>query len=271
MEYFISINGKEFLEFGAAELVRLIKNNDKNSIIKGAEVAIDSREDEQKEFGIDLASAMSANGWMIQLHADNIYGAGENTIIKTLQYYNLIAEKCGTKTKVTFHPAEMQSIRDSIHKTRAALDYINNIVEKKRLDLDILLENLNTYGGKPRCNIEQIFEILRGSIKNRITLDLGHYFFDYRINDIQLEKEFSKKIGNVHIHDIDGKRRDHQPFYYNNVKLEKIRDILNGIGYSGSIVAEISLCFLKGDSLETRLQEYISQVELIERKLDFLV
>jgi|GEM_PF-2494680 len=268
MDYYISINAKEFLEFGAADLVRFISNNDKNSIIKGAEIAIDCREDRQKEFSIELASAMSSNGRMIQLHADDIYGSGKNKIIEMLRYYNSIAEKCGNKIKVTIHPAEMQSIKDSINETRSALEYINNLVEKKRLDLEILLENLNTYAGKPRCNIGQILEILEGTMENGITLDLGHYVFDHGTSDIPIKNRLSKRIRNVHLHDIDDRGQDHQPFYFENVCLEKMRGILSSIGYNGSVVAEISLNFLKGNSFEARLREYISQIELISKKLD---
>ncbi|MDD4706439.1 MAG: TIM barrel protein, partial [Bacilli bacterium] len=200
-----------------------------------------------------------------QIHSVDLSNLNEDTIKKFLSYYNELSLVYGKKIKITIHPAEEINSIEIINKSIKILNYITEIIKENNYNFEILLENLNKLKYRISCSIHNVFYIYKKTNIDGITLDFGHYVSD-NLN------RFSKilninKIKNIHIHDINNNHIDHYPFYYHNVELDKIFEYLEKIKYHQNIVLECALEYLKGETLEDKIKEYINQIEYIKNRL----
>lgn len=260
MNLLFSLNGKVFLKYNENELINTIVKLDKNKVLKGAEIYIDMNKKEEQNYCEKLAELMKDNNMILQIHSADMNSLNNNTIKEYLEYYNKLSLVYGKTIKLTIHPAAENSLEYSINKTIEVFNYINKYVKDNNLNLEILIENLNKYENKMRCNISQIYEIIDKLNIDGITLDMGHYVYDYSNDYINLNNKYVNKIKNIHLHDING-AKDHFPFYYNNVKIKEAISYLKSIDYKENIVLEFGIEYLNGNTLEDKIDEYVKQAQ----------
>lgn len=268
MGVLLSLNNKVFSKYDSENLVENIIKLDIKNVVSGAEIYIDMTNEKEKKYGLDLTEKMKENKWIIQVHSVCMCDLKENKINEYLEYYNKIALIYGGNIKLTIHPAEEIKKEDSIKKTIEVISYISKYVKKNNLKLDILIENLNEYKGRLRCNIFEIYDIIN-KLQNidqniGITFDIGHYIYDY-VNDYKKLDKYTNKIQNIHIHDIDNQKIDHFPFYYGNVDIEKMVKYIKSINYKENIVLEMGIEYFDSKTFEGKLTEYINQIEYISK------
>lgn len=261
MNFLISINNKFFSKYDSKKLINNINKLDVNKVINGAEIYVDMTNEEEKEYCLNLTKVMKDNNWIIQVHAADMYKLDEKKVEQYLQYYNKIALIYERKIKMTIHPAVDINKEISIDKTLKTINYINEYIKQNNFNVEVLIENLNEHNGMLRCNIYDVYEMIRNLNINGITLDMGHYVYDYYNDYTNLDK-YIDKIKNIHIHDIYN-REDHHPFYYGNVKIEEIAKYIKKINYNESIVLEFGIEYLSGETFEDKMSEYIKQIEFV--------
>jgi len=252
-----------FSKYDAKQLMFAITKLDTNKVIDGAEIYIDMSNQQEKEYCIDLVKIMKEFNWILQIHSTDMNTLEEHIIDKYIQYYNKLAFIYGNKIKLTFHPAQESNRYESIQKTIETFKYITKYINQNNLNLEVILENLNEHKGTLRCNIQQVYEIIGSTSIEGITLDIGHYVYDYSNDYTNLNNEYTSKIKNIHIHDIDNDRNDHYPFYYNNVKIQELVKYIKDINYKENIVLEFGLEYLNGETFEDKITEYIKQIEYV--------
>lgn len=264
INFLLSINSKMFSKYESYELIELIKKLDIKKDVKGAEIYIEMKNEEERKYCTELVKEMKKYNWILQIHSASIYDLTKEEIIDYLEYYNSLALIYNKKIKLTIHPAEEKCLDLSIEKTIEGMNFVSKYINENDLKLEILLENLNELNKKKRCNIYKTYEALEKLKKIGNTFDVGHFVYDYSNDYKELIKEHMEKTKNVHIHDISDDRVDHYPFYYNNVKLSKIVKYLELINYKGNVVLEYGLEYLKGNKFEDKIDEYIKQIELVK-------
>ncbi len=264
INFLLSINSKMFSKYESYELIELIKKLDIKKDVKGAEIYIEMKNEEERKYGTEFVKEMKKHNWILQIHSASIYDLTKEEIIDYLEYYNSLALIYNKKIKLTIHPAEEKCLDLSIEKTIEGMNFVSKYINENDLKLEILLENLNELNKKKRCNIYKTYEALEKLKKIGNTFDVGHFVYDYSNDYKELIKEHMEKTKNVHIHDISDDRVDHYPFYYNNVKLSKIVKYLELINYKGNVVLEYGLEYLKGNKFEDKIDEYIKQIELVK-------
>lgn len=264
MKFLISLNNRIFSKYDSDKLIENIIKLDVNKVVGGAEIYIDMTNETEKEYCLSLTKAMKYNNKIVQIHSISMYKLEENTINQCLEYYNKISLIYGGKIKLTMHPAEEISKKDSIIKTIEKIEYITEYIQKNNLNLEVLIENLNEHSGIIRCNIYEVYEIMDNLKIDGITLDMGHYVYDYSNNYTSLDK-YIDKIKNIHVHDVDNGRNDHHPFYYGNVKVEEMAEYIKKIKYNENVVLEIGLEYLNGETFKDKMSEYIKQIEYVSK------
>lgn len=262
MNCLISMNYHMFNEYDSEKLVEVISNLDIDKEIKGAELYIFLMNEEEKKYCRKLFKILTEKNWILQVHSIDLYNLSKEEIINCLNEYNYLASIYNKKLKFTIHPAEEKTFEKSIEKTVQILNFLQKYVNENKLNLEILIENLNEYSGKQRCNVYDIYKIFDQTDLGGITLDLGHFVYDYSNDFSKLNDRYNNKIKNIHLHDICN-RKDHYPFYYNIVNLEKVFKYLNKINYQENIVLEYGVEYLNGNSFEEKIKEYIKQIKYI--------
>jgi len=264
MNFLISMNNKMFKQSDSKKLIDNIIKLDTNKSVKGAEIYIDMRNDDEKKYCLNLAKRMKDKDWILQIHSVDMYKLENVTIDEYLKYYNDLAIIYGSKIKLTVHASENI---ESISKDREALIYIHKCIVQNKYNLEVLIENLNSINEIKRCNIYDVYEIIDNEIMG-ITLDIGHYVYDYSNDYTNLYISHKDKIKNIHLHDINNKV-DHYPFYFNKVNLQKVANFLKDILYNKSVVLEFALEYLEGDTFKDKIKEYIKQIEYVKRYIKY--
>ncbi len=263
MNFLISLNYRMFSKCDEKSLIDILIKKDKKKVISGAEIYINMASEEEKIYCLNLTQLIKDKNFILQIHSSDIYKISKETIVDYLEYYNKIAGIYNSKVKLTIHPAMEDSKEASIIKTIDTLKFVTEYIKKSNLNLEVLLENLNQIEGMLRCNIFEVYKIVDKVCIAGITLDVGHYVYDYSNNYKGLENTYVSNIKNIHIHDVDNIRKDHHPFYYGNVKVNKTVEYIKKINYKENIVLELGFRNLKGENFEDRIEEYIKQMEYI--------
>lgn len=267
MDFLISINSKMFSQYDSIKLMQVITMLDINKSIKGIEIYIDMTNEEEKKYCLFLAKIIKDKNLILQVHSANMNNLENSNILEYLEYYNELSSIYGKTLKLTVHPSEENTVEESIRKSIKTLKYITEEITKNNFNLEILLENLNEHRAVKRSNIYEVYKIIDSVKLGGITLDMGHYVYDYSNDYTNLNNKYTGSINNIHLHDIKDKE-DHHPFYYNNVKIKNAMNYLQKIGYNKSIVLEFGLEYLKGETFEDKISEYIKQIEYVNIQLD---
>lgn len=265
MKFLISMNNKMFSKYTPYELIKTITKIDKTSSVDGAEIYIDLTSNTEKQYCLELVKLMKDSNWIVQIHSMNLSKLEYNTLKEYLDYYNNISLVYEDKLNLTVHPIDEEDIKEATVNSIKLFNFVSEYIKENSYNIEILVENLNKLNGKNRCNINEVKYILSSTNIDGITLDLGHFVYDYS-NDYSSICDLNK-IKNIHIHDINN-NVDHYPFYYNNVKLDKIGKYLKEIKYNKNIVLEYGLEYLKGTALEEKINEYIHQIEYVKNSIN---
>lgn len=251
-----------FKKYTAEELLESITSLDIRNNIDGTEIYIDMKSAEERKYCSNLVKIIKDNSWILQIHSVGMYKLSNEIIKEYLHYYNQLALVYGNKIKLTVHASEN---KDSIIEDRKVLNFIHEYIKQKEFNIEILIENLNKINEVKRCNIYDVYEIIDNANVDidGITLDVGHYVYDYSNDYTTLYNHHTDRIKNIHIHDINNKV-DHYPFYHNNVDLQKVANFLKDILYNESVVLEFGLEYLKGREFEEKIKEYIKQIEYVK-------
>jgi sugar phosphate isomerase/epimerase len=259
------MNNKMFSKYTPCELINTITKMDKTNSIDGAEIYINITSNIEKEYCLELVKLMKDRNWIVQIHSMNLSKLEYNTLKEYLDYYNKLSTVYLDKLKLTIHPSDEKDIKEATVNSINLFNAVNEYITKNNYNIEILVENLNKLNGKIRCNVNEVIHILDNVDIDGITLDLGHYVYDYS-NDYSNICNIDK-IKNIHLHDINN-NVDHYPFYYNNVKLDKIAKYLKEIKYNANIVLEYGLEYLKGTTFEEKINEYINQIEYVKNSIN---
>lgn len=262
MNFLISMNNKMYSQYDNTQLIKTIMDLDVHNYVNGAEIYVDMLNEEEKEYCLKLVKTMKQNNWIVQLHCANIYNIEVGDIVEYLEYYNKLALIYDDVVKLTVHPAEEKTLEESVSKTIKTLNFVSEYIKQNNLDLELLIENLNEYKGNKRCNMFQIYEIVDSLEIDGITLDIGHYAYDYLNDFAKINIKYIDKIKNIHLHDINNKE-DHHPFYYNTILLEEVVDYFKKIKYNGNVVLEYGLEHINGETFDNKIDEYIAQIEYV--------
>lgn len=258
MDFLLSINRKYFPNLDN-NWIQLFLANDIYSKISGCEIYIDFCDLEGKTYLSNLLRENIAPHWKFQFHAPDL-DTLNNNYLNLLEYYDELSQILGYRIRVNFHPiASNISISDNISKTKDELCKILNIIEKRKFNIDILIENLDKTLGNQRCNLHELDEII--DMKNvGLTWDIGHEVKDNNC-DYLLGEKFVTKLENIHLHDILD--TDHHPFYYGKTDLKKCFKYLNEIGFNGTVVSEIALDFYKCSNFQESVLETIKNIYIL--------
>lgn len=262
MNFFLSINRNFFNHYNYSWIDYFVKYDTLN-VISGCELEFDIANDTSKKYIIDLIEKYNYPNWKIQFHGPDLIQFSNN-YLDILTVYHQISQKLGYCANVVFHPiASPISIKDSIEQTKKEFYKLIDLVLQYNLCINVSIENLNKMSDSlNRCRLEHLKDTL--DIDNLyFTWDIGHQVIDNECTYF-LEKKYKNKLNNVHIHDIE--KSDHFPFYYNKIDLIKAFDYLININYSGSIVCEIGLDYLKSSTFEEKIKEYIENIYLLNKK-----
>lgn len=234
---------------------------DTDRIISGCEIHVNLKDIEEKEYISKLIKNNPAKEWIYQFHGPELLEYC-NDYQDILNYYDDFSQKLGYKLNVTFHPVSQNTcVEENILRTKKELYTICNLVEKRNMNIDICLENLNKSLGQYRCNLDDIYSCLdMDGVK--FTWDIGHQVVDNNCT-YMLSERHKDKLGNIHIHDT--KEKDHYPFYYNKTDLNRCFDYLLSIKYDGPIVAEIGLSCLNSVTFDERVIEYIKNLHILSQ------
>ena len=257
MKIFLSIN-KNFFVKSPKELIELIKEYDINKMISGFEVYVQNRDEETylkrfSKYAID-------SGYEINMHAPVIDSIEYGRYY--LDFVKEISDITNRKINVAFHPLDGFSVENSRAKTRNIVkDLIDYIIEKDYINnIDLSVENLNILNNLRRLRKEEIEDILEENDNTKFTYDIGHETVD-KIDSKKLDKILEERLSNIHIH-TNKNMIDHMPIK-DLEKEETIKNLLEIYAKDNPVVLEYGLDFIKGNTFEEKLKEYINLAKVI--------
>lgn len=257
MKLLLSI-GKMILDKLTAEKIfELINKYDENKYVSGIELMT-----KDYNYLFCFANKCKEKKLIFQCHAPVF----ENYIEMSEYLTNIdeISRKLECEINIVFHSVEMKNVVDSISSTNKFIEEIIKIKEKNNLKIKISLENLNFLNNTKRINVDDIDIILDINPQINYTYDMGHDIFDnYNVSKMsELQKE---RLNNVHIHYYIDKE-DHYPITKEKTDLEIIEkgfNILREAKYNGNVVLEYGIDFMKGNTYEEKLIDYIKSFKII--------
>lgn len=254
MKIVLSLNYRHF-KITPSEFIELLKEYDKNNIIKGFEISIKYYSD--RIYIEQLAKICKSEGYLLRLHAPTLMEPYKYE--EYFDFANKIAQIYGNKINVVFHPTNAENIDKSILKTIDYLKHIYKYIELKKYDKVIIsIENLNNINSLERLKKEDLEEILKKFKKLKFTYDIGHELIDDKLNT-EMSDILLKRLNNLHIH-IFNENKDHYPIIEKNEKSIKILEAIEKIknnGYNGILVTEYAIDYIDGNSFISRLINYI--------------
>lgn len=257
MNSLISINNK-FMDINVKEFVELINNS---KYTKGVELYIDVENDDEIKYLNDLVFELKKYDLILQIHGNSELELKEQ--IRFMKLLENISDYLEQKIVVTLHSIYNEDKELSLILTKEYITSVINAVDNEKIV--ICLENLNDAPGLDRLEKEYIRDYIVKDKKLYFTYDIGHEIADYG-NITSLDNSLIEDIRNAHIHTNNGKGRDHQPIYINDINWN---NIIKGIvflinnNYRYNIVYEYDLYDCKGDNKIDKVKDYLSSIDLI--------
>lgn len=264
MKLLLSIN-KKFFEVNMKSLFDLIDKKDETKAIDGIELFIDSLTDANENMATLIAKKLKERNLKLQLHATAL-SKDVLAQYEFLKLYHKLAKIMDEKISVVYHPFESENIEDSRYLTNIIMKRIKMHIEDRKYDLTVTLENLDDVDGLKRLKLEDIYKIVKAVNGIGITYDIGHEVLENTCT-YTIDSKYKGKIKNIHLHDITVNGLPHAPFYAKKTDIDKVAKLLKSIDYKGNIVAEISLDYLRGNTYQEKLQEYLEEMIKIKEKI----
>ena len=263
MKSLMSVNYK-FMSISPKRLIELVNSS---KYVKGLEVCIDFKKEEEQLYLDNLIFELKKNNLILQIH-----GQIELECDKQIEYFKKLeqySDYLEYPIVVTLHSIYDDDKNKSLFKT---LEYISSLI--KNVDnnkIIICLENLNDCRKLDRLNKKEIRDIVLNDELLYFTYDIGHEIADYG-KIIDLDRYMFEDIRNVHIHSVDNMGNDHIPIYKED---RHWKDIIKGIEflivnkYSYNIVYEYGLEYCEGKTIEDKIMSYIKSIDLVSEKYSY--
>lgn len=212
-----------------------------------------------------IAPLMDAAELILQVHAPNLDELNQYNI---LLLYNSIAKLYNKRLLLVAHPVPSESISTSIKESIEHLKLIHHRIKKYDFNLDVSLENLNPLNEVNRPGVPAIDEVLSHDESTFFCWDVGHAVHAGDSSELSISLKF--RLGNVHIHDLN-ETKDHYPFKYGSVDIKQTAKYLFQLQYEKSIVHELALDFLGGNSDIERHIEYLKEIKRIRDIMEYVI
>lgn len=244
--------------------VRIMDKIDPQHIIDGFEINGNPEDGYERHYMVTFATLMRQYHRRIQYHShftcqenyDNL-----NYLNKQLQFYHDLSLISGEALPLVLHAVDAESTTLAIQRTHCYLENLNHLKQLHNYNISFSLENLNASRKRKRLNTSDIQPLIESHSGIDFCWDIGHEVSEKNCN-YALTPSLEKALKNVHIHDIN--RGDHYPFDYGKTNFKKAIDYLHHNHYTGSVVTEINIDYLPGDTLLERIRAYTQNVALLK-------
>ena len=260
MNSLISINNK-FMDISPKDLVSMILNF---KYTKGVEVYINPNEEKELKYLEGLVFELRKNSLILQIHGE--IELDYATQIKYMNRLERYSDELNMPIIVTFHTLFDDDKSESINKT---IDYLSSLYK----DIDnnkiiISLENLNDIRGYDRIGKDEIKNTILNDEGIYFTYDIGHEISNFG-NITDIDSYLIDDIRNVHLHSIDEVGNDHKPIYNDDLYWNEIIKAIAFLilcGYKYNIVYEYGIEYCKGNTLEDKVKDYLSSIDLVSER-----
>ncbi len=261
----LSLNSKFYSSFDDAQtLFSTISNSSGAGAIQGCELAVDPFNDKEKQFVKEFVNYFSNADWILQIHAPAL--SDDCDWKKLLFYYDMLRKEANqTSLLVIVHPLDSSyASENSVAMTISFLDRLVHIVQKWNLSITFLVENLDTLHNKKRVGVDELQSFLF-SEHTGFCWDIGHELRETKqfgnLNQVLLQN-----LRSIHLHgDANG---GHQSITTLSVSLENIISYLESIFYSSSIVLEVALDNLSGNSINEKIEAYLKEAWFVQKAFE---
>ena len=264
MKLLLSVN-KKFYEVNMKGIFDLIDKKDLDHAIGGIELYIDTLKEYEVEMAVLIAKKLKERKMKLQIHATKL----EKDVLKQYEYlklYHKLSQIMEEKILVVYHPFEEKDKETEIYLTSIAMKRLNMHIEDRKYNLKLTLENLDDMGEMKRLKLEDVYNIAKKIPNVGLTYDIGHEVVEGRCK-YELDKKYIGRIKNIHLHDISLTGVPHYPFYAKKTQIKKVIKLLKEIDYKGNIVLEIALDYLRGNTYEEKLEEYLNEFIYVKKAM----
>jgi sugar phosphate isomerase/epimerase len=261
MDCLLSLNWKFYEAFDTAHaLFSYLNRYPSATSIAGCELLINPSDPTEQKFVTAFVSHFSSVGWILQIHAPNLLE--EYDWESMLEYYDKLRQITGQSVlPVVVHPllAESGECAESLTQTFDFLAKFIRIVRDKKYHISFLLENLDTLHGKRRIGLHALHTACFVESVG-FCWDIGHELKE--TNQIgNLNTTLQRRLQNIHLHGDRG--NGHGSLVSLSVPLETIASTIHTFHYDGSIVLEVALENLPGNTVYEKIDAYIKECQLL--------
>ena len=251
---------ENLLNISCEYLIETISRLDKRKYITGIEFLVLRNDNEVRSYLNKFASLCNNYNYTINFKGTYL-DLGIDEHIKFLKMYDNIAKILNKPVTITYTSCLSNDLNGSINDTITIyLDIMSYITENK-LDLNILVENLE-YLNRPSVK-DIIKEIIPNVYGLNFSYNIGHEaligYTEYKLENIDI----TKKVKNIYLHDNNGVSA-HLEFNYGNIDLYEVKDFINSNNYTNLITIELDLYKLTGNTIEEKLSSYILEVNKVK-------
>lgn len=244
--------------------VRILERIDYENIIDGFEINGDPANDFEHDYMITMATLLKNSNHILQFHCPFNFQSKYDDILylnKMLACYHNISTILGKELQLVIHPVDSFDIEVAISRTHKFLDNLTVLKRLHHYNIIFALENLNNTYQHKRLNTPEIRTLIRRHPSIKFCWDIGHEVSE-GCCDYKLDSSLLRNLKNVHIHDIHLK--DHHPFNYEKTDYKRALAYLVSCPYKGSIVTEINIAVLEGNSLLEKFLTYMQNIKLLK-------
>jgi len=263
MIFFMSLHGLK-KHWEAPFFLRILDKIDPMKVIDGFEINGDVNDPYELNYMTTVCSLIKNYNRKIQFHSSislNHYYNDLNMLNEQLKHYNNFSSILGHKVLIVIHPIDSYDTEISISRTHKFLENLKLLQKINDYNIVFSIENLNNSHQHQRLNTSELYTLIEKHPDINFCWDIGHEVSEntctYHLNSITLNA-----LNNVHIHDVNIK--DHHPFIYNNTNYQLAITYLNCINYTQSVVVEINVDYLNGNTLLEKFRSYTQNIKLLK-------
>lgn len=263
MKFLMSLHGlKQHWE--APFFARVLDKIDPYYNIDGFEINGNPEDAYEHDYMLSLAKLLKNSPRIIQFHSHFDFHNYYNDLHKLnvfLKYYQQVAVELNKEIILVVHPVDATNTEVAISRTHKLLENLSILKHLHHYNIVFTLENLNKTSQHKRLNTDALRPLIEMHEPIQFCWDIGHEVSEnictYSLNALMISK-----LGNVHIHDVYMK--DHYPFEYGATDYKRAIDYLYECGYVGSIVVELNMALITGNSLLEKFRFYMKNIQLLK-------
>ena len=255
---------ENLLNISCEYLIETISKQNKKNYITGIEFLVLRYDNEVKTYLTKFASLCNNYNYTISFKGAYL-DLGIDEHIKFLKMYDNIAKILNKPVTITYTSCLSNDLNGSIHDTITMYLHIMSYITENKLNLDILVENLE-YLNRPSVK-DIITEIIPSVYGLKFSYNIGHEaligYTEYKLPENNYITDINDKVKNIYLHDNDSISA-HLGFNYGNIDLYEVKDFINLNGYNNSITIELNLYKLNGNTIEEKLSSYMLEVNKVK-------